>query len=109
LGLSDIVRASPKFQFVVAERTIVELHKMLAESISDNTDSMSVEYTGEVHRAYKTSAEEKKELKRLDEEFIRLIETTLTVENAPMVAELEPEKRDQLLAVLILLGHKRTY
>jgi hypothetical protein len=92
LGLVDILK-SVKYEFVVAERTIVELNQMLAESGSKTGDGLSIEFREGKHVGYKTTAQTKKELQKRDEEFIRFIEASVTVENAPAVAALEPDKR----------------
>jgi transcription elongation GreA/GreB family factor len=96
LGLSEILE-STKFEFIVAERTIVELKQMVGQSAAENGDALTMEFREGKYVTYKTTAKTIKELRQLDEEFVRFIESNVKVENAPSFAALEPDKRTTLL------------
>lgn len=100
LGLLEVLKSSKRFQFIVAERTIIELNQMLTGSTRVTGDSLAVAFRDGKHIGYKTTAETRDELRRSDEDFVRFVETHLTQENAPTVAALEPEKRESLHNIL---------
>jgi tetratricopeptide (TPR) repeat protein len=96
LGLLEVLK-STKFEFVVAESTIVELRHMLARSAAEFGDGLTMAYHEGKHVGYKTTAESKKELRQLDQEFVHFVESNVRVENAPAFAALEPDRRTTLL------------
>jgi tetratricopeptide (TPR) repeat protein len=100
LGLLGVLKSSTRFMFVVAERTIIELNEMIITSNFLSGESIAGAFHDGKHVGYKTTAEERKEDKRDDQEFVSFIEANLTQENAPGVAAIESEKRESLHKLL---------
>ncbi len=109
LGLLEVLKSSTRFQFVVAERTIIELNQMVAASTVASGDSLTVAFHEGKHVGYKTTAETRKEMRRGDDDFVRFVETHLKQENALAIAALEPDKRASLHKILGEYGTESVY
>jgi hypothetical protein len=68
LGLLEVLKSSTRFQFVVAERTIIELNEMVAASTVASGDSLTVAFHEGKHVGYKTTVEARKEIRRGEED-----------------------------------------